>query len=61
MNKTILGEVVMTIWNWLLVIGCVLLWIGCALLIGQLTSEWKQMEYDAAKRECQRKWGVDTW
>ena len=51
----------MIIWNWLLVVGCVLLWTGCVLLFGQVTSAWKRMEYDVAKRECRRKWGVDTW
>ena len=53
----------MTIWNWLLVIGGVLLWTGCALWIARLVGLWRQMEYDAAKREfeCKYKVGVDTW
>ena len=53
----------MTIWNWLLVIGCVLLWAGCALWVARLTGEWKRREREADKREFQRRYrvGVDTW
>ena len=51
----------MTIWNWLLVTSCVLLWTACVLLLGRLTSEWKRVEQQAEEQECRRKWGVDTW
>ena len=51
----------MTIWNWLLVIGCVLLWTGCALMTARLVGLWKQQERLAEEQECRRKWGVDTW
>ena len=51
----------MTIWNWLLVTGCLLLWTACVLLLGRLTSEWKRVEQQAEERECRRKWGVETW
>jgi hypothetical protein len=43
--------------DWLLVASCLLFIASAALLAGRLTSRWKRMEYDAAKRECRSKWG----
>ncbi len=51
----------MTIWNWLLVIGCVLLWTACVMLTARLMGEWKRREQLAEADKCRRKWGVDTW
>ena len=51
----------MTIWEWMLSTGCVLLFVSTLLLAGRLTSEWKHMESETDERECRRKWGVDTW
>ena len=59
----------MTIWDWLLVVGCVLLWTACVLWVARLLGMWKRQDHYwriwlrqvAEETRAQRKWGVDTW